>query len=141
VELFIWRGFFCGERSRMKRTVNYRPRNASPAFGNPARSDITSSDLRSFAALVHTRCALIVSGAASNIYQPEAMSWPLELSKRNFNVSTRFISRLSTLVQILDGLGRILLCQGCLKTLNCCQRFRHRPPLPLFSNLLIIQLP
>jgi len=64
---------------------------------------------------------------------PDVMSWPLELSKRNFNVSTRFISAFIKLVQILDALGRILPCQGCLKTLNCCQRFRHRPPLPLFS--------
>jgi len=50
------------------------------------------SDLRSFAAFVHTKCAFIVSGAASNTFQPEVMSWPLELSKRNFKVSTRFIS-------------------------------------------------
>ena len=30
----------------------------------------TSSDLRGFATLVHTRCAFIVSGAASNNYGP-----------------------------------------------------------------------
>lgn len=53
-------------------TTDYQPRrNASPAFGNPARSGMTSVG---FATLVHTRCAFVVSGTASNNCEPLYLS-------------------------------------------------------------------
>jgi len=47
-------------------------RDASPAFGNPARSRLPTSV--GFAALVHTRCAFIASGTCFK--KPQARSSP-----------------------------------------------------------------
>jgi len=85
-------GIFAERAAEWKRTVNYRLRNASPAFGNPARSESkspTSVALRpSFTRSVPLSFQVLLQITTN----PDVMSWPLELSKRNFNVSTRFIS-------------------------------------------------
>jgi hypothetical protein len=93
-----------------------------------------SIDLCSFATLVHTRCALIVSGAAQIAASPKLWTDLSKLSKHNSNVSTRFIKPWSNSFQISDNYGRILPREVSTKFLNYCQLDRQGPPLSLFCN-------
>jgi hypothetical protein len=67
----------------------------SPAFGNPARSRLSIAELASttltpvgFAALVHTRCAFIVSGTASNNGRVSSLLTQSELSNLGLTMSS-----------------------------------------------------
>jgi len=92
VELFIWRGFLRREQPNenaqwitgcgmlLLLSVTQPGQNHSLLTPVALRPSFTRSVPLSFQVLLQITT------------NPDVMSWPLELSKRNFNVSTRFIS-------------------------------------------------
>ena len=127
-------GFLKGGVSRRKaprqrKGINLR-RDASPAFGNPARSRLLTSV--GFAALVHTRCAFIVSGAASkNSHQRfDRCNWQLN----NLDQPCQALLILWTINWQLPA----ITIPSKIETY--CQRNGQRPPLSRFCNNFIMLL-
>ena len=76
----VWAGIFEKDSNRAVRNDGTYG-GMLPAFGNPARSNALTTSV-GFAALVHTRCALIGSGGASNNLTAPEKTLQLQLSKR-----------------------------------------------------------
>jgi len=121
------------DRREGKHPGNYKGidlrRDASPAFGNPARSRLPTSV--GFAALVHTRCAFIVSGTCfkkpAGAFKPAAIG--------NLTIKRQ---PCQALLKTTNRKWHKSAMDHRQKTRNYCYTNEQRPPLSLFCNNFII---